>query len=150
MFLRVPPSSALVHVLCLVGFILLLGTSQSLARLNPRRLRHSYTSFRSRHLRLEVRRLLSKQPVFTNDSANSTLDGGVFLLYNGIRAEKINTVPGDGLTMVLKSCHYLVYASFGLDHRAMRTTHAVQYTGTGPNLERSNVLPIGWWQNLVN
>lgn len=77
------------------------------------------------------------------------LDGGFFLLDNGTLAERANTVSEEGLTLALKSSHYLFSASFGLDHRAMRTLHAVLDTGAGPNLIRSDVLPIGCRQNLV-
>lgn len=77
------------------------------------------------------------------------MDGGVFLLDNGIPMERIHFVCGEGLTLTMKNSHYLVSTSFGLHYRAMCTVHAVLDTGAWPNLTRSDVFPIVWRQNLV-
>lgn len=75
--------------------------------------------------------LPSKQPFPAQDWFNPTLDGGVFLLENGAPAERIHSLPDDGLTLQMKSSDYLISASFRLDYRGMRTLHAVRNTGVG-------------------
>lgn len=77
------------------------------------------------------------------------LNGCIFLSANGVPAERINSVSDEGLKLTMTSSHYMVFRSFGLDHRDMPKLHAVLDAGAGPNLIRSDVLPIGWEQNLV-
>lgn len=77
------------------------------------------------------------------------MGGGVFLFDNGVPAERVNSVSDDSLTLALKSSHYLFSASFGVDNQAMPKLHAILDTGAGPNLIRSDVLPIGWRKHLV-
>lgn len=117
-------------------------------RLNPLLPRKSCRSSLRRPLDLDRRHLPSKQPFSTNDWVNTTLDVGFFLLYDGTPAERLHSFSGAHLTLAMKSSHYLVLASFGLEHRAMRTIYTVFDTGAGLNLIRSDVLPIFWRQKL--
>lgn len=68
---------------------------------------------------------------------------------DGVPDERVHSVSHQVLTSVLKSSHYLVWDSFVFDHRAMCTYHAVLDYEACPNHVHSDVLPIGWRQNLI-
>lgn len=126
-----PPRSS---SLSSISFASLCHTS----RLNTCRRHQSSMAFLICHLSLMRRQPTSIQSFSVHFWVSATLDGGIFRLDNGTPSEPIHSISDEILTLAFKSSDYLFSASFGLDHRAMRTLHAVLDTGAGPSLIRSN------------
>lgn len=72
-----------------------------------------------------------------------------FLFSNGVSAELVHSVSENGLTLAVKSFHYLISAPYGVYRRAMSTLHAILDTSPVSNLLRSDVVSIFWRQHIV-